>query len=118
MGEEGCIGTRGRKSEIREGWRGQRGHCHCHLETVHMYLCICIYVFVRAQIGQCHCHLETVHIHPKSTIQIMKKTLPEPINEQVEAHVRAILNQNEIVKSVKSEAQNVNAIMALKNIVN
>ena len=48
----------------------------------------------------------------------MKKTLPEPINEQVEAHVRAILNQNEIVKSVKSEAQNVNASMALKNIVN
>ena len=36
----------------------------------------------------------------------------------MEAHVRAILNQNEIVKSVKSEAQNVNAIMALKNIVN
>ena len=38
LGEGGCIGTRGRKSEIREGWRGQRGHCHCHLETVHMYL--------------------------------------------------------------------------------
>ena len=43
------------------------------IATWKQFTCICIYVFVRAHIGQCHCHLETVHIHPKSTIQIMKK---------------------------------------------